>query len=481
MEPDSSRQENSEKGRSIRDRSDEWLLRQWKSGHERAAAVFFDRYAMRLVALIAGRLNHRYRSAIDPDEVVQSALGSFFNAVRHSRIDVSRSVSLWRLLATFARRKMARHIERHSAVKRGGNQTQVPLGEIEPVATAEDETQEDHATELIRLLKSELPDDLLVVVEGMLAGQTQSELAASLKVNERTVRRRLVRIREHLAGDESADVGRVEPAPTSTLSLNLTTVGYNEFVLDQLIGAGGFGKVYRATVRSDGRVVAVKFLRKAFWQNDEARRSFVREIDAASRVHHPGVIRYLGYGESPHGGPYLLSEWIDGETLFDVPRPEPQRFTHWLKQVCRAIEAVYDAGLVHGDLTPRNILVDRRDRITITDFGFSQATAAGARPIIGGTLGFAAPEQIDPCFGTVGPWTDIYAIGRLVHWLVIGTPPNTGYGLGDIIAHTVRHEEGRRPRFNEVEEPFRSILEATLCPSPADRIRSVREVAALLR
>ena len=120
MEPDSDNEKEFQESKSITDRPDGWLLRQWKSGDEQAAEVIFDRYAFRLVALVASRLNHRYRSQIDPDAVMQSAMGSFFDAARHSRIQVSRCVSLWRLLATFARRKLARSIERHSASKRGG-------------------------------------------------------------------------------------------------------------------------------------------------------------------------------------------------------------------------------------------------------------------------------------------------------------------------------------------------------------------------
>lgn len=127
MEPDTDNEKELQKSESITDRSDSWLLNAWKNGEERAAEVLFDRYAFRLVALVASRLNWRFPSQIDPDEVMQSAMGSSFNAARQSRIQVSDSVSLWRLLATFARRKLARSLEFHSASKRGGGQTRVSL------------------------------------------------------------------------------------------------------------------------------------------------------------------------------------------------------------------------------------------------------------------------------------------------------------------------------------------------------------------
>ena len=106
----------------LADLSGDELLRRWKAGDEQAAEILFDRYSLRLVALVASRLNRKFRDAVAPEDIVQSALGSFFDAARHSRIHVTSSLSLWRLLATFARRKMARSIENQVAAKRGCRQ-----------------------------------------------------------------------------------------------------------------------------------------------------------------------------------------------------------------------------------------------------------------------------------------------------------------------------------------------------------------------
>ena len=102
----------------LADHSGEELLRFWKAGDQRAADILVDRYSLRLIALVASRMNRRFRGSMDPEDVVQSALGSFFIAARQSRIQISGSVSLWRLLATFARRKIARSVERLDAAKR---------------------------------------------------------------------------------------------------------------------------------------------------------------------------------------------------------------------------------------------------------------------------------------------------------------------------------------------------------------------------
>ncbi len=470
------------------DRPDSWLLRQWKNGDERAAEVLFDRYAFRLVALVASRLNRRYRSQIDPEQVMQSALGSFFDAARHSRIQVSQNVSLWRLLATFARRKLARSIERHSASKRGGNQTRLPLNDDFdqrpsvsgrfPGFAADD----SDADEFLHHLQAELPADQFSVVEGLLAGQSQRELAESLGIDERTVRRRLARVRQWLspASEKSPDPLSGNPATqglVAATATHLPRVTYNQFVLGKLIGSGGFGKVYRASLQSDGSTVAVKFLRKAFWQNAEGRASFLREINAASRIDHPGVIRYLGYGESPHGGPYVLSEWIDGRPMHAIDRPAERRFIKWLRQICEAIQSVHQAGLIHGDLTPANTLIDDQDKVTITDFGFSQASLGRTSPILGGTLGFAAPEQIDPAFGKISVKTDIYAIGGLIHWYLRGQPPNQREGIAATLMETVesRHVQDVMVIGSQAGANLQTIMQTSLESSPADRSATIQD------
>ncbi|QDT05099.1 Serine/threonine-protein kinase PknB [Rubripirellula lacrimiformis] len=479
MEPDTRPEEKSKLSESITDRPDRWLLRAWKSGDERAAEVLFDRYAIRLVALVASRLNRRYQASIDPSEVVQSAMGSFFDAARHSRIQASRSVSLWPLLATFARRKMARSIERQSAAKRGGGQSRLSLDSVERQVASDDESNAyDEADAFLTTLKTELPEDLFVIVEGLLAGQAQRELAESLGIDERTVRRRLSRVRQLL----DPNPARVEKfAHVADSAQALPRVNYNEFVLGKLIGSGGFGKVYRASMQSGGRtVVAVKFLRKAFWQNEGARESFLREINIASQINHPGVIRYLGFGESPHGGPYVISEWIDGRSLQEVSSVAPKQIIVWLRQICEAIGAVHQAGLVHGDLSPSNVLVDADDRITITDFGFSQASADSSSQVMGGTLGFAAPEQIAPAFGSISVKTDIYAIGGLIHWLLFRTPPSTGHCCEEALVETLSGHDPEVPPDEAVPEALLSILADTLRKSPADRTITVAGIVTKL-
>ncbi len=115
----------------------------------------------------------------------------------------------------------------------------------------------------------------------------------------------------------------------------------------------------------DGQVVAVKFMHRHLWTNPHSRHSFLREIDHASKINHSGVVKYLGWGQSPHGGPYLVCEYVDGQPLTHVKPNDSETSVQWLAQICQAVAAAHQAGVVHGDLTPNNILLDTTDESSL--------------------------------------------------------------------------------------------------------------------
>ena len=488
MEADRPSRENFE---NLADFSDGELLRRWKVGDERAADVIVDRYAIRLIALVASKMNQRFRNTVDPEDIVQSAMGSFFTAARQSRLQVSQSVALWHLLATFAKRKMLRSIERQTAAKRGSDLNRIPIENgLERWATDPSLQLAPAVDDLLAAISKELPADLQEILDRLMLSQTQQEIAAELRITERTVRRRVVRLRNRLS--PQAD-GAAESDEVAFVSTSLPRVGYNEFVLGKLIGAGGFGKVYRASMQTGTpTTVAVKFLRKAFWQNAEAKRSFIREVDQASRIEHASVVRYLGWGESPQGGPYVLAQWIDGLPLTRRRPVSPVAFVHLLRRICDTMSAVHDLGIVHGDLTPENILVGHADQFWITDFGFSQslqnrASAVRQRgratPLLGGTLGFAAPEQISDSFGQIGCATDIYAIGGLAYWYLAGRAPHGGCTTEASLASTIgpnNVDTTDLPCNSPATEVIKRVATEALQKSVASRPRTINSISELL-
>jgi len=429
---------------NLTNRASRELVEMWRSGSQDAACVLLARYEVRLIALVASRLNRKYRDCIAPEDVVQSAMGSFFRVTRASAnpsIKLESTASAWNILATFVRRKLARALERETAVKRGGGRTRISLDDLETDLSTNPSVTE--AKELLDEIHSMLNSDHSRLLELLLENKTQREIAEQLGVDERTIRRRIRSMQDIVNGQKASVDERNGASLDSTIvPISLTNISYRQFVLGKLVGSGALGKVYRARLQSDGQVVAVKFMHRHLWTNRDSRLSFLREIDHASKINHSGVVKYLGWGQSPHGGPYLVCEYVDGQPLTHVKPNDSETSVQWLAQICQAVAAAHQAGVVHGDLTPNNILLDHNGRIVVTDFGFATysqkpTTDDAAFESIassGGTLGFAAPEQISPAFGTICFTTDIYAIGGLAFYLLTGQSPHDSSLLLDTVA-----------------------------------------------
>jgi serine/threonine protein kinase len=475
---------------NLADLSSEELLRRWKAGEGAAADLIVERYSLRLVALVASRMNRRWQGAAGPEDVVQSALGSFFDAIKQSRLRASQILSVWHLLATIAKRKMLRTIERESASKRGGESIPISLETIlgNLVVEPTDATTTELLDQLMTIDDQPSPH-LGSILERMIAGQTQQEIAKDLDVSERTVRRVIAKLKTAAGQIESFDPHEklmgYEP-------LSLPRWKYGDFVLGKMIGQGAFGKVYRAVVQPTSlfqekinEVIAVKFLRKQFWKQGEAKQLLFREIDQAAKVDHPNVVSHLGWGESPHGGPFIIQQFIDGRQLTHSRQVSAGQFSQWLLQICDALDAIHGTGTVHGDLTPNNILIGENGRVHLTDFGFARSISvpgsfADVRlqdATYGGTLGFAAPEQIASAFGTLGPHTDLFALGAIAYWYLTGHAPFLSSFVG------VSHEQTMHLQSLELNSRRSKLLNFALrClqKSPADRPRTTRQIRYFL-
>ncbi len=472
----------------LTNRASHELVEMWRSGSQDAARVLLARYEVRLVALVASRLNRKYRDGIAPEEVVQSAMGSFFRVSRAGTtpsIKLESSASAWNILATFVRRKLARALERETAVKRGGGRTRIALDDLETDLSASPSVTE--ANELCDEIHSLLNSDHSQLLELLLENKTQREIAEQLGIDERTIRRRIKSMQDIVKRQLASADDRSGPSLDSPIEpISLPNISYRQFVLGKLVGSGALGKVYRARLQSDGQVVAVKFMHRHLWTNPHSRLSFLREIDHASKINHSGIVKYLGWGQSPHGGPYLVCEYIDGQPLINVQPNDSSTAVQWLFQICEAVAAAHAAGVVHGDLTPNNILLDSNGRIVVTDFGFSTysqkpSSDGGASEAIvapGGTLGFAAPEQISPAFGQIGFTTDIYAIGGLAFYLLTGRSPHDSSSMLD----TVADEDLIIPNtpVAPAEAKLVAVAKFALKKAISSRPRSVTELVPLL-
>lgn len=471
------------------------LVAKWRTGSQEAAAVLMERYRLRLIALVASRLNRGQRGSIDPEDVVQSAMGSFFrntSSASQSRLQIESTLSVWNLLAMFARRKLSRSLERASAAKRGAGWDRNILDQIELLEIQQATPESQDVADLMNELNSMLAPDQVELLELLLAGNTQREIAEELSVDERTVRRRVTTIRNlltpHLFENQITDD---EDAILQPPNFSLPRIGYGQFVLGKMIGSGGFGKVYQARKQATATPVAVKFMHRHLWTDVRAKNSFLHEIDQASRIDHPGIIKYLGWGESPHGGPYILSELIEGSPLSLCRTMGDMHLVQVLRQVCEAIGVAHLSGVVHGDLTPNNILITPDGRAIITDFGLSTCLQPitqsqdidSAVRSVGGTLGYAAPEQVSPAFGSIGPWTDIYAIGALAYFCLSGIAPHTKHNSTASLASTIAEDDELIPAGNPLtiaSNQLTKLAKMALRKAVIDRPQDIPRLMAVL-
>ena len=227
-------------------------------------------------------------------------------------------------------------------------------------------------------------------------------------------------------------------------------VQLGQYVVHEKIGQGGMGVVYRASHAMLKRPTAVKLLAPdRAGQTATAR--FEREVMAASRLSHPNNIAIYDFGRTRGGVFYYAMELLDGQNLSRLVECEgPQsvsRTLHILRQVTAALGEAHDAGLVHRDVKPENVMLCTRggvrDFVKVLDFGLvkdvatSEATKLTAETSIAGTPLYMAPEAaVAP--ETVGPPADVYAVGCVAYFLLTGRPPFVGNNLIQVFAAHVQ-------------------------------------------
>jgi len=205
----------------------------------------------------------------------------------------------------------------------------------------------------------------------------------------------------------------------------------DRYQLDEPIAAGGVGQVWRATDLVLQRPVAIKLLRPEYADHHETLSRFRAEARHAGSLAHPGIAQVYDFGDNPaEGPPYLVMELVDGPSLADVLATEPVTPAYALDVLSKAatgLAAAHEAGLVHRDIKPGNILLGRDGQVKITDFGI--AHAVGSAPVtdpglVMGTTQYLAPERIAGGSGT--PAADLYSLGIVMHECLNGTPPYEG-------------------------------------------------------
>ncbi len=251
----------------------------------------------------------------------------------------------------------------------------------------------------------------------------------------------------------------------------------NKYRIDQLLGRGGMGAVYRSRdVRLD-RQVAVKVVRPDLLDDNDARRRFRREAQLVARLQHPGIVSIFDFGTLDSGGAYLVMELVRGEDLRRVlhreGRLDAARAVRILSAVCAAIDAAHQDGVLHRDLKPENILLPGGTAdfsvAKVLDFGVAKLVAEPPHGIeqdrsdvhatltmagtIVGTPAYMAPEQLRAA--PPGPRTDVFALGVIAYEMLTGDLP---FGRGTLTDVVLAQARGPRP-LRDVDAAIEPSLE----------------------
>jgi serine/threonine-protein kinase len=202
--------------------------------------------------------------------------------------------------------------------------------------------------------------------------------------------------------------------------------------IEEEIARGGMGVIYRAIHVTLDLPRAVKLITPQFARDPRYLERFRTEATAAARIEHPNVVTVHDFGEVD-GAPYLVMQYVEGVDLERLVEREgplmPQRALALLTQIADGLDAAHAVGVVHRDVKPSNILVVG-DRALLTDFGLAKTTASrGQSELIGGTVEYAAPEQLEGA--DVDARTDVYSLGCVFLFMLTGRTPGIGHLWGD--------------------------------------------------
>ncbi len=252
------------------------------------------------------------------------------------------------------------------------------------------------------------------------------------------------------------------------------------------IGSGGMGVVHQVRDIKRGKDMALKILREGVAQSGKAVNRFFREARIAATLNHPNIVGTYDYNINPISGQsYILMEYVEGRSLrhlieerldhgLDLSLQDIGRMLLYCSQICDALQATIERGIIHRDIKPDNILVTDDDHVKITDFGIMHMQAATFTPsgALVGTPRYMSPEQVE---GTrIDGRSDLYSLGIIMYELLVGTPP---FVSGDVSYQQVHVDPvSVKDIFPIVPEEVAAIVMGCLTKSPSERPQTAMEL-----
>jgi uncharacterized RDD family membrane protein YckC len=292
----------------------------------------------------------------------------------------------------------------------------------------------------------------------------------------------------------TSGVNEITPPPLGAAAFDgRTSVRLDHFVVEKKLGSGGMGAIYTARDAALDRPVAIKILPDALAKDPSAQERFIREAQAQARLSSPHVVQIFFIGRLPpaegsdRGSLYFAMELVDGESLEAVltrgEKLDPELARRLMIQAAQGLSDAHRAGIVHRDVKPGNLLVDRKHDLKIADFGLAKpretnlaVTREGA---VMGTPYYMAPEQAmgEP----VDLRADMYALGCTFYHLLAGAPPFDGPNQVAVMAQHLKAEPPPLvERAPAVPHKLAAIVARLMEKEPVKRYASYEELIAAL-
>jgi eukaryotic-like serine/threonine-protein kinase len=251
--------------------------------------------------------------------------------------------------------------------------------------------------------------------------------------------------------------------------------------LEEKIGSGGMSSVYRAFDPMLERWVAIKLMHRDISHDPDQLERFRREARAVARLNHPHVVTVIDAGEDD-GAPYIVFEYVEGETLKErirrLGRLPVSEAVAYAIEIGRALEAAHECKLVHRDVKPQNVLIDRDGRAKVTDFGIARSLETQGLTATGrvlGTTDYVSPEQ---ALGhEVTGQSDIYSLGIVLYEMLTGEAP---FKADTQVAVAMKHVRDPLPdvqrRRPEISASLAAVVERATAKETQNRYQEVREM-----
>jgi len=284
------------------------------------------------------------------------------------------------------------------------------------------------------------------------------------------------------AAQETPQSRQAAPSPTEDVPEKL-----GRFEIGSRLGSGAFGTVYRAHDPVLDREVALKVPRAAVLQKPEARARFLREPKAAAQLRHPSIVPVYDAGTEGERY-YIASAYIDGRTLEEViaeGRLDFRRAAKMIRDLAGALDYAHRKGVIHRDVKPANIMIDRQDQTLLMDFGLARLDTSQEKltqdGTVMGTPAYMAPEQADGTMGEVGPSSDQYSLGVVLYELLTGETPFSGPPTVLLFNAINRDPETPRRKDASIARDLETICLKAMSKKPQERYPDCGTMAEDLR